>query len=170
MKNIKDEIVNKFSFLKEYNFVFDIPQSVNKDGIIAIFKTSSLVIKLVMRGHRTDLHMELSKNEETNWIAFHWFLKYFSNDDEYDINLHLNEKNIETKIKQQIVSLSEELKSIIIKLNQFYNSYDYEEQLKKLNVYIHKWCEKRGLLATHKSKSISELNKFIKKLKKIFIE
>jgi len=150
MINIKDEIEINFSFIKEHEFIMNIPQSENKEDVIAIFMNSSLKIKLVMGGHRTDLHMELSKieenknNEDDKWIAFHWFLKYFSGNDEYDINLYLKEKIIEIKIKQQIISLSKELKNIIIKLIQFFNSKDYENQYKKLEKYIHNWCDKRG--------------------------
>jgi hypothetical protein len=167
MVNIKDEIEHNFSFLKEYEFIFDIPQSITNDCIIAIFKTSSLKIKLVKGGHRNDLHMELSNMEEDKWVSFHWFLKYFSNDDEYDINLHFDEKSQDIKIRHQMISISEELKKFIVKLIHFYVSKDYKENYKKLKNYIYIWCERRGLLATRKRKHKMRHFKLLEKIKDI---
>ena len=145
MENFVDDIKINFSFLAEYGFTITIPQSVEIDGIMAVFTSPSIRIRLKQSHEEVTLDFtKIFTNgqlDNKRWITFCWIAEYLSGDDGYESNFFWNEKIYDKKIMKQIVSLSEDLRVLIIKIIDFFKSEGYEERDKKIDVYIHNRLE-----------------------------
>jgi len=148
MANFKNQIENCFSFLTKYGFDINIYPNM-EESLVAIFNCPSFGIRILQSGHSKDLHMELKTVKNTDkekWIAFHWIVKYLSNNNEYETNFFRDEINYDIRIMYQIITLSEILKVYIRSIIDFFDLENYEKQYEILHTYIIKNLKERGLL------------------------